>query len=233
MSNIFASVTKAAGSVLDYVVDWSNLLVSGETIASSSWTVASGITKDSDTNDTTTTTIVVSGGTEGQTYNLTNTIVTSDTPARTYVRIVEVTIGYASVVDRLRFLVGDTDTSNEQATDNDYLWAYDQAGESIYIAAAIMCDALAASNASSSMTKIEGLEVRGGDQTNHYIGMARRFRKIAKQSGDGVGIPRAGGISVAAMDTVRANEDRVPPSFRRNLFRNPPRHVGEDLDGEE
>ena len=68
---------KDPDAVLDYSVDWSTWLGS-DTISSSTWPVVpSGITKDSDTNDTTGTTVWLSGGTAGQTYLLTNRIVTA------------------------------------------------------------------------------------------------------------------------------------------------------------
>jgi len=68
---------KDPDAVLDYVVDWSDWLGT-DTISSSSWTVPTGITKDSDTNTTTTATIWLSGGTEGAEYRVTNQIVTTD-----------------------------------------------------------------------------------------------------------------------------------------------------------
>jgi hypothetical protein len=63
--------------VLDYGFTWSTWLASGETISTSTWTVESGITKDSDSNTTTTTTIWLSGGTAGEVYALVNHITTS------------------------------------------------------------------------------------------------------------------------------------------------------------
>lgn len=68
--------TKDPEAVLDYEVDWSDWLDT-DTIASSTWTVADGITKDSDSNTTTTATIWLSGGTAGTTYELLNHIVTN------------------------------------------------------------------------------------------------------------------------------------------------------------
>lgn len=59
-----------------YVRDWSADL-DGDTIATSTWTVPSGITKDSDTNTTTTATIKLSGGTLGSDYALVNRITTA------------------------------------------------------------------------------------------------------------------------------------------------------------
>jgi hypothetical protein len=68
--------SKDPNAILDYAIDWSAWLGT-DTIASSTWTVPTGITKVSDTNTTTKTTIWLSGGTAGQVYTLTNRIVTT------------------------------------------------------------------------------------------------------------------------------------------------------------
>ena len=70
-----ATFEKDPEAVLDYQVDWSDWLGT-DTIAASTWTVPSGITKDSDTNTTTTATFWLSGGTAGENYKLVNHIVT-------------------------------------------------------------------------------------------------------------------------------------------------------------
>lgn len=67
---------KDPDAVLDYQIDWEDWLDS-DTISTSEWTVESGITRDSDANTATTTTIWLSGGTAGETYSLTNRIVTT------------------------------------------------------------------------------------------------------------------------------------------------------------
>ena len=67
---------KDPNAVLDYVVDWEEWL-EGDTLATSEWTVPSGITKNSDTTTTTATTIWLAGGTAGTTYTLTNRITTA------------------------------------------------------------------------------------------------------------------------------------------------------------
>lgn len=69
--------TKDPDAVLDYTVDWATWLGT-DTISTSTWPVVpAGITKDSDTNSTTIATIWLSGGTIGETYQLTNRIVTA------------------------------------------------------------------------------------------------------------------------------------------------------------
>jgi hypothetical protein len=63
-------------ATLDYVIDWSTWL-GADTISDSSWSATSGITIDSDSNTTTTATVWLSGGTPGQTYAVTNHIITA------------------------------------------------------------------------------------------------------------------------------------------------------------
>lgn len=67
---------KDSDDVLDYEIDWTAWL-DGDTIAGSTWIVADGITKDSDTHTDATTTIWLSGGTTGASYRLTNRITTA------------------------------------------------------------------------------------------------------------------------------------------------------------
>lgn len=66
-------------AILDYGFDWEELnwLEAGESIVTSTWSVPSGITKESDTHNDTTTTIWLSGGTANNDYIVVNHIVTS------------------------------------------------------------------------------------------------------------------------------------------------------------
>lgn len=83
---------KRSADVLDYVINWSAgaddggpWLETGDTIQSSSWSVPVGITKNSDSSTTTTTTVWLSGGTAGQSYDCTNTIVTAGGRTKTVI----------------------------------------------------------------------------------------------------------------------------------------------------
>jgi hypothetical protein len=67
--------SKDAAAVLDYSIDWSQWLA-GDTIAASSWTCDQGITGVPVSGpDTTKTSIWLSGGTMGQTYKISNSII--------------------------------------------------------------------------------------------------------------------------------------------------------------
>lgn len=79
MADVIATFTKDPNAVLDYSIDWgTNYLESSDTISTSAWTVPTGITKDSDTKSGTKTTIWLSGGSAGESYELVNRIVTND-----------------------------------------------------------------------------------------------------------------------------------------------------------
>lgn len=67
---------KDPNDVLDYTINWSTWL-GADTIASSTWTVPTGLTAGVTSNSTTATTIWLSGGTAGVTYLVTNKIVTA------------------------------------------------------------------------------------------------------------------------------------------------------------
>lgn len=86
--------TKRATSRLDYTFDWiqEEWLEENEEIVYSNWTATTGITVTTSSFTTTTTTVWVSGGTQGETYKLTNTIKTNNSPFRQDSRELFITI---------------------------------------------------------------------------------------------------------------------------------------------
>lgn len=68
---------KDPDSTIDYGVDWSGWLASGETIVTSTWPDLGDLTSVSESNTTTATAIFISGGVLGATYTLTNRITTN------------------------------------------------------------------------------------------------------------------------------------------------------------
>ena len=69
---------KDPSAVLDYTIDWTAWLKSGDTISTSTWAVPSGITKNSEANTTTASTVWLSAGTAGTIHRVICTIVTAD-----------------------------------------------------------------------------------------------------------------------------------------------------------
>jgi len=68
---------KDPNAVVDFFIDWTDWLATGETISTSTWTAESGITVDTSSNSTVKATVWLSGGTAGTEYTLTNRIVTN------------------------------------------------------------------------------------------------------------------------------------------------------------
>lgn len=84
-------VTKSSGGILDYSVNWGSVIVSGESITSSTWSVSSSdLTVVSDSTSGVTTSAFISGGKNSYFYVLTNTIVTNQ--SRTFVRTINMKV---------------------------------------------------------------------------------------------------------------------------------------------
>lgn len=73
-----AYIEKDPYAVLDYSLDWTNWMPSGDTITSISVTADAGITIDSSTNTDYIATAYISGGTAGTIYNIEFKIVTTN-----------------------------------------------------------------------------------------------------------------------------------------------------------
>jgi hypothetical protein len=78
---------KDPGDRLDYTVDWSEIFDTAEVVFSQTWTVPSGLTKDSDTFSGQLSVATISGGTVDTDYTLTLSVTTdTGSPARIYER---------------------------------------------------------------------------------------------------------------------------------------------------
>ena len=125
----------------------------------------------------------------------------------------------------VRFLVGDTDSTDVQVQDDEITFALAQSSDNVYEAGAYGCRAIAAKYSRRVDTELDGaLSASYSDLHAHYMALAENLEaESKKQSGLGV---KAGGLSKTDISVVRQDTDRVPPSFRRDRFRNPPNYDG-------
>jgi hypothetical protein len=120
-------------------------------------------------------------------------------------------------IAEVRFLVGDTEnTLNSQ----DVLFALSQTSNA-YAAAALCARALAARYARRVDTRFETIESRYSQLRDSYEQLARSLDAQAKRRG-GMGLPLAGGLTVADVESAHADLNRVPAFFRDSMFANPP-----------
>jgi len=132
-------------------------------------------------------------------------------------------------ISAVRFLVGDPDDgtgTTTQLSDLEVQFALDQATDDVYAAAAICARALGARYSRRVDTRFETIDTKYSQLAENYARLARSLDKQSSTYGSrGVGVPQAGGISIADDSTARANEDRVKPYFGDNMFGNPPSPV--------
>lgn len=122
-------------------------------------------------------------------------------------------------IDAVRFLLGDT-TTPFQLADIEVQFALDQSSN-IYSAAAICARALAARYSREVDTRFETIWAYDSQKSEAFERLARSMDQQAKRAG-GLGLPVAGGISHADVETANSDTDRVKPFFYDNIFNNPP-----------
>lgn len=122
-------------------------------------------------------------------------------------------------IETVRFYVGDTATPY-LLTDDQITLAID-ATTSDLAAAALCARSLSAHFARQVDKRFETIWSYNSQKSMAYEKLARNLEQQAKRAG-GLGVPAAGGISRADMESAENDGDRVRPFFRANMFNNPP-----------
>lgn len=121
-----------------------------------------------------------------------------------------------SVRDKVRFLVGDTDTTSQEMTDAEVDAMIADAANEPYAAAIACAYALASKYARKVDKSIGDLSISWGQVAKGYRDLVQQLR-IQAAGAAGVLAPYAGGISVSDKEGDREDSDRVQPHFRTNL----------------
>ena len=131
-------------------------------------------------------------------------------------------------LNSVRLLLGDTDTNDQQVQNEEITFGLAQTNNNVYFAAARCARVVAAKYSRQVNTSLDGaLSADYTDLAKQYTGLAESLEYQGKKACAVVGI-KAGGISKTRVDAVRANTDRITPSFRRDRFRNPPSYSGDE-----
>jgi len=120
--------------------------------------------------------------------------------------------------DEVRFLIGDTDNTDQIVLDEEIAYAIAQ--EANNRLAAIRIIRAVAGKYSRKVDKAVGdLKMSYGQIAKHYIDLAVHL----ESADDNLYAPLAyaGGISYSGKDTVKADTDRVDPSFTKGIHDNP------------
>ena len=119
----------------------------------------------------------------------------------------------ASPTATVHFLIGDTDTTDQVASDEECAWALSVEGNSVWLAAANVAEAKARSYARlASKVRVGDTSVDYGERARDYLELSQTLRLQAAIQTARV---YAGGISQADKDLEVADTDRVKPIFTR------------------
>ena len=131
-------------------------------------------------------------------------------------------------LNSVRLLLGDTDTNDQQVQNEEITFGLAQTNNNVYFAAAWCARVVAAKYSRQVNTSLDGaLSADYTDLAKKYTGLAESLEYQGKKAGGGFGV-KAGGIEISVIDSVREDTNRVPPSFRRDRFKNPPSYSGND-----
>ena len=126
--------------------------------------------------------------------------------------------------DEVRLLIGDTDSTDEQLSDEEIAYYIAQESDS-YSAAASAARGLAAKFARLADMTVDDLSLSYSQRQASYLALAETLDERSSASGVRA---YAGGISKADKETQEADTDRVKPGFVREQFDNP--RAGRDID---
>jgi len=161
-----------------------------------------------------------------------NTVETFPNSEFITVNIVGDETGTSADINNVRFLIGDTDSTDYAITNDNIAFSLTQAGGDVYVAAAICARALAAKYASLVDTQFESVSSDYSQLSENYYKLAVRLEAQAKKFGSkGLGIPVAGGLTYSDIEANDLNDDRVQPKFKQDQFANPPRDYEGDKYG--
>jgi len=140
--------------------------------------------------------------------------------------------GLAERINNVRFLIGDTDSTDYAITNDNVSFALTQASDDVYLAASICARALAGKYATYVDTRFESVASDYSQISKQYYALATRLEAQSKKFGSrGLGVPVAGGLTRSDIQAADQNTDRMKPKFKQDQFANPPRDYNGDKYG--
>lgn len=115
--------------------------------------------------------------------------------------------------DRVRLLIGDTDSAASLFSDEE-LTALISLYGGVNSAAVAAARGLAAKYSRNADKWVGDLKILASQKARAYLDLATALEKSMSSRG----VPSAGGIRISQKETMDADENRVRPSFRRNNF---------------
>lgn len=124
-----------------------------------------------------------------------------------------------SLLEEVRFLIGDTDTTDQQLSDEEINYLLTESGNNPYLAGASACYALAANYARLVDKEVGDLVIDYSQRVNHYLTLASKLEAQASKKNT----PNifSGALNKADKDAIEDNTALVKATFKRDMFTNP------------
>lgn len=120
-------------------------------------------------------------------------------------------------LDKVRLLIGDTDTTDQQLSDEE-LGAMLTVYGAVNSAAIAACRALAAKYARYADKWVGDLKILASQKHRAYLELAEELQAAgASATGAALAVPTAGGIYTAEKEAYEGNTARVSPFFHRGM----------------
>lgn len=117
--------------------------------------------------------------------------------------------------DAVRFLIGDTDTTDQQMQDEEINYLLTLYGGDVYTAAIVAARSLASKYARFPDVRIGDYSTSNSQRFNAYLALAKQLEQTQNVGLIHKAKPYAGGISIADKQQDEQNTDRVKPAFTR------------------
>lgn len=127
-------------------------------------------------------------------------------------------------LNSVRLLLGDTVETDQQAQDEEIIFALSQSNNNVYFAAAWIARTVASKYTRNVDVTLDGaLSADYSELSAKYTKLAEDLEYQGKKAGATLGVA-AGGITKTQIDAARANTNRIEGAFRRDRFKNPPNY---------
>jgi hypothetical protein len=122
----------------------------------------------------------------------------------------------SSDLDAVRFLIGDTDTTDQLLQNEEINYLLAQTGNDVYTSAIIACRTIASKFSRKADQKIGDYSISNSQKASQYLALATQLAQSQAKALISRVAPYAGGISVADKQIDENNTDTVQPAFTRN-----------------
>lgn len=120
----------------------------------------------------------------------------------------------------VRFLSGDTDSTDEQVQDEEVVFSLGQVNDNVYLAASYIAGTISSKYARLVTTELDGqLTLEYGELSSNYKTLASSLKQQAVTLTASLSL-RAGGINNSVIASVDSDVTRPIPSFVKGQFDN-------------